>query len=323
MSVGRRAVLGMAGWASVAATIGMPASARADIGALRMMIGANPGGGYDQTGRAIGASMIAAGQAKSATYENRGGAGGTIALAQFVNSEKGNPAALLVTGTVMVGAIEASKPPVTLKDATPVARLYADTMVIVVSSRSPIKTLADLLTRIKDHPGQASWGGGSKGSPDHILAGLVTQAAGIDAARTNYIPFAGGGEASSAILGGQVTVGIAGVSEFLPFIQSGKMRVIGVSSGERVRDLPTLKEQGTDVEIYNWRGVYGPPGLSAAQSAALIESVVKATQHPTWAEALARNEWTPFLATGDAFGRYVDQEATRIGGMLKQLGVTR
>jgi len=293
------------------------------IDTLKVMIGANPGGGFDQTGRSIAAAMIAAGTARSATFENRGGAGGTIGLAQFVNTERGNPAALLVTGAVMVGAIEMGKPPVTLKNATPIARLFADTMVLVVPASSPIQTLKDLIERLKANPGAVSWGGGSRGSIDHILSGLIAREVGVDPTRVNYVAFAGGGEAKAAILGGHVTVGLAGVSEFAADIEAGRMRALGTSSSFRLRNLPTLKDQGVNVEIYNWRGVYGAPGITPDQRRALIDAVVKATEHTSWKETLRRNDWGPFLLTGDDFGRYVEAESARLGAMLREIGVIR
>jgi len=301
----------------------MSAPLHAQVDTLKVLIGANPGGGFDQTGRGIGAAMLAAGAAKRVTYENRGGAGGTIALAQFVNTDKGNPAALIVTGAVMVGAIETNRPPVTLKNATPIARLFADTMIVVVPAASPIGSLKDLLDRLRSSPGAVSWGGGSRGSIDHILAGLLAKAAGVDPTKVNYVPFAGGGEAKAAILGGHVTVGIAGVSEFAADVEAGRMRALGVSSATRVRGLPTFREQGVDVEIHNWRGVYGPPGLSPEQRAALTAAVVKGAASPAWQDSLRRNDWTPFLLTGDEFGRYVEAESVRLGAMLREIGVVR
>lgn len=289
----------------------------------KFMIGANPGGGWDQAGRTLGAAMVAAGVAKSASYDNKGGAGGTIGLTQFVNTDKGNPNALLVTGAVMIGAIETNKPPVTLKNATPVARLFTDTMVITVPANSPIKSMKDLTAQLKANPGSVSWGGGSKGSIDHIMAGLIAKDVGVDPKKVNYVPFQGGGEASASVLGGHVTVGVAGVSEFLPFIKSGKMRALAVSSKDRVADIPTLKEQGVNVEIYNWRGVYGAPGITPEQRKALIDAVVKATETPSWKEALTKNDWTPFLLTGDEFGKFVDSESARLGATLRELGVAK
>lgn len=309
--------------ASAAITATVAAAPAFALDSVKFMIGANPGGGFDQTGRSLGAALVSAGVAKTASYDNKGGAGGTIGLTQFVNTDKGNPNAMIVTGAVMVGAIETNKPPVTLKNATPIARLFADTMVITVPANSPLKSIKDLTTQLKANPGSVSWGGGSKGSIDHILAGLVAKESGVDPKKINYVPFQGGGEASASILGGHVTVGIAGVSEFLPFIKSGKMRALAVTSKERTADIPTLKEQGINVEIYNWRGVYGAPGISAEQRKALVDAVVKATETPLWKETLAKNDWTPFLLTGDEFGKFVDSESARLGSTLRELGVAK
>ncbi|MEN9315404.1 MAG: hypothetical protein RIS35_1797 [Pseudomonadota bacterium] len=297
--------------------------AHAQIENLKVMIGANPGGGYDQTGRGIGAAMVAAGVARNVSYENRGGAGGTIGLAQFVNTDKGNPNALVVTGAVMVGAIEANRPPVTLKNATPIARLFADTMIVVVPANSPIRTLKDLTDRLKANPGAVSWGGGSRGSIDHILAALIARESGVDPVKVNYVPFAGGGEAKAAVLGGHVTVGVAGVSEFAADVEAGRMRALGISSGTRLRGLPTFREQGINVEIYNWRGVYGAPGTTPEQRKALIDAVVRATESPAWKETLKRNDWSPFLLTGEEFGRFVESESVRLGAMLREIGVAK
>ena len=313
----------LAGALALAGLLALSAPVRAQVDTLKVMIGANPGGGFDQTGRSLGAAMIAAGSARNATFENKGGAGGTIGLAQFVNSERGNGSALIVTGAVMVGAIETGKPPVTLKNATPIARLFADTMILVVPANSPLLTLKDLIDKLKANPGSVSWGGGSRGSIDHIMVGLIAKEVGVDPTKVNYVAFAGGGEAKSAILGGHVTVGVAGVSEFAPDVDAGRMRALGISSSFKLRNLPTLKEQGVNVEIYNWRGVYGAPGITAEQRKTLIDAVVKGTEHASWKEALRKNDWGPFLLTGDDFGKYVEAESARLGGILREIGVAK
>ena len=313
----------LAGALALAGLLALSAPVRAQVDTLKVMIGANPGGGFDQTGRSLGAAMIAAGSARNATFENKGGAGGTIGLAQFVNSERGNGSALIVTGAVMVGAIETGKPPVTLKNATPIARLFADTMILVVPANSPIQTLKDLIDKLKANPGSVSWGGGSRGSIDHIMVGLIAKEVGVDPTKVNYVAFAGGGEAKSAILGGHVTVGVAGVSEFAPDVDAGRMRALGISSSFKLRNLPTLKEQGVNVEIYNWRGVYGAPGITAEQRKTLTDAVVKGTEHASWKEALRKNDWGPFLLTDDDFGKYVNAESARLGGILREIGVAK
>src|ERR671920_2055705 len=113
----------------------------------------------------------------------------------------------------------------------------------------------------------------------------IAREVGVDPAKINYVPFRGGGEAIAAILGGNVTVGGSGYSEFQQYIESGKMRAIAVTSAARLKgiDVPTLKEQGINVELGNWRGVYGAPGITPAQRKALTDMVLAALKTQSWA----------------------------------------
>src|SRR5882724_6293414 len=171
-----------------------PVPAFAQLGALKMMIPANPGGGWDQTGRALGAAMQAAKVVQSVQFDNKGGAAGTIGLAQFVNSAKGDPHALMVGGMVMVGSIVLNRSQFDLTMVPPVARLTSEYEVVVVPANSPHKTMSDLVNAFKADPGKVSWNGGSAGGSDHILAGLIARAAGGDPSKVNYIASKGGGD---------------------------------------------------------------------------------------------------------------------------------
>lgn len=174
-------------------------SAAAAQPALKMMIPANPGGGWDQTGRALAAAMHSARLVSSVQFENRGGAAGTIGLAQFINSAKGDPGAVMIGGMVMVGGIILNKSPVSLAQVTPVARLTSEWELIVVPARSPHKSLSDLLKAFRENPGKVSWGGGSAGGTDPILVGMIARAVRVDPGKINYVAFKGGGEAVAAI----------------------------------------------------------------------------------------------------------------------------
>lgn len=290
---------------------------------FKIMIGANPGGGYDQTGRGLGRALQEAGVAGSITYENKGGAGGTIGLAQFVNASKGDPNALVVVGAVMVGAIVQNKPPITLAQATPIARLLAEYNVFVVPASSPFKTMKDVVEQMKKDPASVKWGGGSKGSVDHVSVAMIAREVGVDVAKINYVPFKGGGEATAAILGGHVTVGTSGYAEMEEFIKTGKLRALAVTAPNRLRgsQVPTLIEQGLNVSIGNWRGVYGAPGITPEQQRKLTDAVVKATKTKAWSETLAANNWTPALLTGDEFAKFVDEEHARLRALMVKLGM--
>jgi putative tricarboxylic transport membrane protein len=290
---------------------------------LKMMIPANPGGGWDQTGRNLASAMQSAKLVSSVQFENKGGAGGTIGLAQFVNSAKGDPNAVIIGGMVMLGAIYLDNSPVNLSMVTPLARLTGEYEIVVVPANSPHKTMADLIKALKANPGGVSWGGGSAGGTDHILVGLIAKEAGIDPAKINYVPFKGGGEAIAAIVGGHVTAGVSGIGEFAEQIKGGRMRALAVSSPSKIDGFQTLKEQGLNVELANWRGIFGAPGITTAQRDALIKIVRGATESKSWKETLAKLGWSPIFLSGDAYKKFIDEDTKRIAGIIDSLGIKR
>ncbi len=307
--------------AALCAVGALPLSAQAQA-AIKMMIPANPGGGWDSTGRALGKALQEAG-AGSVNFENKGGAAGALGLAQFVNGSKADPNALMVMGAVMLGGLITSKPAVSLTQATPIARLTSEYNVFVLPANSPHKTMGDVVEQMKKDPGSVKWGGGSRGSTEHIAAAMIARAVGVDPSKINYVAFRGGGEAVAAIIGGNVTIGGSGYSEFAEHITAGKMRAIGVTAASRLKNIPvpTLKEQGIDVEIGNWRGVYGAPGITPAQRKTLADLVIKATKTKAWAESLEKNAWTPALMAGADFDNFVDNEFASLRAVMAKSGM--
>ena len=307
---------------ALTASAGLPLSAQA-AASIKMMIPANPGGGWDGTGRAFGKAMLDAKVADTVQYDNKGGAAGVIGLAQFVNSSKGDPNALIMMGAVMLGGIITGKPQVSLDKATPIARLTSEYNVFVVPAASPIKTMKEVVDQMIKDPGSVKWGGGSRGTTEHICASMLATKVGVDPKKVNYVAFRGGGEATAAILGGNVTVGGGGYSEMAEYITAGKMRPIGVTSEKRLPgiNVPTLKELGYDVVLGNWRGLYGAPGLTPEQRAALTDLVIKATKSKSWTESLEKNAWTPALMTGKAFDDFVDAEFSNLRGIMHLAGM--
>ena len=289
--------------------------------AVKMMIPANPGGGWDQTGRNLAAALQSAKLVSSVQFENKGGAAGAIGLAQFVNAAKGDPNSVMIGGMVMVGGLHLQKSPVNLSQVTPIARLTSEWEVIVVPANSPHKSMADLVKAFKENPGKVSWGGGSAGGTDHILAGLIARAVGVDPARVNYVPYKGGGEAIAAIIGGHVTAGVSGVGEFAEQVKGGKMRALAVSSPGKTDGIPSLKEQGIDVELGNWRGIFGAPGISLQQRDALVAMVKAATESPAWKGTLEKMGWAGFFLGGDDYKKFIDEDTKRIGAVIDSLGI--
>ena len=292
---------------------------------LKIMAPAGPGGGWDAAARSLQQVMTATGAAKSVQVTNVAGAGGTVGLAQFVNAAKGDGNQLMVNGITMVGAILTNKAPVNLDMVTPIARLTGDPLVIVVPANSPHKTVQELATAVKTDVGKVTWAGGSAGGADHILAALFVKAAGGDPAKVNYIAFSGGGEAVAAIVGGKVTAGISGYGEFENQIKTGKMRALAVSSSERPQgvDVPTLKEQGMDVEVVNWRAVVAGPGITPEHRKTLADAVEKTVKSKEWAELLKARGWDDYYLPGDQFAAFLKAEQTRVGDVLKSIGLVK
>jgi putative tricarboxylic transport membrane protein len=170
-----------------------------------------------------------------------------------------------------------------------------------------------------------TWAGGSAGGVDHIAAALFAKEVGADPTKINYIPFSGGGEALAAILGGRVTAGISGYGEFEGQVKAGKLRVIAVTSAQRLAgvDAPTLKEQGINLDITNWRSVVAPPGITADQRKTLTATVDKMAKSKEWGEILKQKGWDDAYLSGDPFAEFLKQEQARVTEVLKSVGLVK
>jgi len=299
-----------------------PGPANAEVDDLEIIAPANPGSGYDQAARAMQQALQQEGLASGVQVVNIPGAGGTVGLAQFVSGKKRSPT-LMVTAFSMVGAIISNKSAVTLDNADPLALLVREYGVLTVPASSDIKSMADLVAKLKADPSQVSWGLGSSGGVDHVLAGQILKAIGVEPTKLKAAHYAAGGEQIAAILGGHLTVSVGGVSEFAPQVQSGALRAIAVSSPERLEtiDAPTLKEQGVDVELGTWRGVMAQPQMRAADKEAVAEAIAAMVKTPTWQNQLTKFGWIDSYEPAYEFGAFLKQQQELIGGALRDLGL--
>lgn len=284
------------------------------------------GGGYDAMARLPFEAMAAEGIfTDGATFTNKGGAGGTIGLAEFVGANAGNDNAVMSMGVIMVGGILLNASPVTLDDVTPLVRLTNDTGVVAVATDSPIQTVDDLVAAMKADLGAVAIGGGSAGGVDHIVMALVAGASGLDPAALNYIPYDSGAEVVTALGGGALTVAVSGVSEFKPMADAGRIRIIAVTSEGRVAgiDAPSLKEAGLDVVVGNWRGLVGAPGMSEAGRAMWLDRFSRMHDSQAWKDILAKQGWEDAWLAGDDFVAFLGTEKTRIAEVLKAAGLVK
>lgn len=296
------------------------------IDSLEIIVPADPGGGWDQTGRTMQSELQDNEIVSDAQVINVGGAGGTVGLAQLATTN--NADTLMVMGYVMVGAIETNQSQTTLDDVTPIARLTEEPLVVVAPAESPYETIQDLIDDVTANGKAVSITGGSAGGVDHILAAQLLTEGGVDAAAMadtlNYIPYSGGGESLAALLGNNVNAGISGVGEYAEQVNAGTLKALAVSSEERspaLPDTPTLKEQDIDLVLTNWRGVVAPGNIDDAQAEALTQLVTELHETDSWPEALKTNNWADAFLAGDDFAAFLEEDITAVRQTLQDIGL--
>lgn len=300
-------------------------NAQDSLGELTITAPAGAGGGWDGAARSLQQVLTEEGIATSVQVINVPGAGGTVGLAQFAPSAATDPRQLLVAGITLVGAIISNGAPVDLSQVTPIARLTGDPLAVVVPASSPIQSMDDLLEAIRADVGGTIWAGGSAGGADHILAALITQAAGEDPAAVNYVAYSGGGEALAAMLGGQVTAGVSGYGEWQAQIEAGELRALAISYPEPIEgiDALPLKAQGIDVELVNWRAIFAGSDLTDEQKAALSAGIERVVTSAAWQEVLEARGWSDYYMPADEFAAFLTEETENVRQVLTSLGLAQ
>lgn len=298
---------------------GGAANARAK---LTLVAPAAPGGGWDSFARESQQAMRANGVVNMVQVVNVPGAAGTIGLSQVVRMTDRSDV-LLVTGGVMVGGVILTDSGKSLADTTPIARLADDYDVLVVPDDSPYTTLDEFVQAWIADPGGTAIAGGSLGSIDHLLSGMLAEAVGLPPQAVNYIAYPGGGEVVTSLLSHTAVAGISGYNDFRDQIDSGALRALALSASEPLADvdIPTFREAGVDVAMSNWRGLVAPPGIDDATREQFIDIVSEYRDTDDWRDTLARNNWTDEFMVGDEFATFLTAETERITEIIKELGL--
>lgn len=289
---------------------------------VMIMAPANPGGGWDQTARVIQRVLLSNGIVpEPVEVFNRGGAGGTIGLAELVSRHRRDPYVLMIGGSVMVGAIVTHASPFSLTDTVPLARLINEYEVIAVPADSPHHTLQDLVEAFRRDPGSVSWGGGSAGGIDHMLVGLLAREVGVGPAAVRYVAFAGGGDAAAAVMGGQVTAVVSGYGELKGLADAGRVRLLGLSSPARISPEapPPFVDSGINVVLSNWRGIVAAPDIPPAAQAWLIAALEQMRGTDEWQTYLKNNHWEDSFLAGPALGAFLARDLETTAQVLRAL----
>ena len=322
ITLGRRALM-----AAAAATLslGAPAFAADEVvGSIHFLIPGGAGGGWDGTARGTGEALTKAGLIGSASYENMSGGGGGKAIGYLIENADSNHRTLMVNSTPIVIRSLTGVFPHNFRDLTLVSGTIGDYAAMVVNKDSPINSMADLVAAYEADPRATAIGGGSvPGGMDHLVAAMVMEAAGKDALGVKYIPYDAGGKAMAALLSGEIAALSTGFSEAVDLANAGEVKIIGVTSSQRVAAAPdamTMMEQGIDTTFVNWRGFFAAPGLPDDKLAMYQDALTKMYETPEWEEVRARNGWVNIHNNGDDFRAFLEEQEKVIGDLMKKLG---
>ncbi|MEM9394963.1 MAG: tripartite tricarboxylate transporter substrate-binding protein [Pseudomonadota bacterium] len=318
----RRAVI------AAAAALAMTGSAHAGghqvVDSIHFLIPGGAGGGWDGTARGTGEALTNAGLVGSASYENMSGGGGGKAIGYLIENAESNHGTLMVNSTPIVIRSLTGVFPHNFRDLTLVAGTIGDYAALVVGKDSPINSMDDLMAAYDADPNATAIGGGSvPGGMDHLVAAMVMEAAGKDALNVKYIPYDAGGKAMAALLSGEIAALSTGFSEAVDLANAGEVKIIGVTSDERVPAAPdamTMMEQGIDTTFVNWRGFFAAPGLPDDKLAMYQDAIGKMYDTPEWEEVRARNGWVNIHNNGDEFLKFLEAQETSMGELMKKLG---
>ncbi|WP_020409379.1 Bug family tripartite tricarboxylate transporter substrate binding protein [Hahella ganghwensis] len=290
---------------------GMSAHA-ASVDTINFLIPGGEGGGWDTTARETGNALKATGLVSNVSFRNMSGGGGGRALENLIQKAGEHDQTLMVQSTPLILRNLTSVIKNGFRDITPVSLMIAEYQVVVVPADSPIATVGELISAVKsDYAKNSIIGGSAKGSLDHITAVLIMDASGLDVKKMRYVPSDGGGEALDRLYKKVGSALVTGVGEVIDEVNSGKLRVLGVTSEERIPGIEakTMKEQGVDVVFANWRGFFAKPGLSDSQRNLYADTLQALTKTDEWKAIRAKYGWEDFYKRdGELMGFLETQE---------------
>ena len=298
------------------------------IDKLHFVIGGGAGGGWDGTARGTGEALTKAGMLKSASFENMSGGGGGKALSYIINSKPENT--VLVQSTPLVlrsitrhkGYVKGSGV-LSYKDVKPIAGVIGDYGAIAVAKNSPYKTFKDVVNAYNADPKSIKMAGGSvRGSMDHLIGALAFKKAGANPNNVVYVPYDAGGKALAGLLSGETQIISTGLGELMG--ARDQVRIIGITAPKRVGDapeVPTLKEQGYNVQFVNWRGFFAPKSMSGGDVKKIAKMLGDVQKTPEWETVRKRNAWVNIYNPGSKFDSFLKKQTKEMTKLMQELGV--
>ena len=305
----------------------LAAGPAAALESLHLLIPGGAGGGWDITARAAGRALVASGLVQRVSFENRSGAGGGKGVAYLQEAAAQSADVLMVSSTPIV--VRSLKPAFQQhwRQLTPIASLIGDYGALVVRSDAPFADFPALAQALRNAPRSVKFAGGSnRGDLDHLILARIFEALALDPAEARYVPYGAGGQATLALLSGEVGAMSATVGDAIVHVRSGRLRVLAVAAPERIDalpEVPTFGELGWPVEFLNWRGFFAAPGLTEARREAFADVLNRLRTTEAWHDARARYGWTEVYHEGAAFSAFLEAQEQLMRRLLLRLGFLR
>ena len=290
---------------------------------ITMVVPFPPGGVADLTGRPVAAAMEKI-LKQPVVVQNKTGAGGAVGMAAVANAKPDGYTILMSLSSISI-IPEADKlfdrtPAYTMDQLAPIALISADPTILVVPADSPWQTAKDFINDAKKRPGEIAYSSSGIYGTLHMAMEMLSHAAGI---KLKHVPFNGAGPAMTALLGGHVQSLASGPNVVIPHIKAGKLRPLAGWGDKRVaalRDVPTFKELGLDIEFHIWAGLFVPAQTPAPVVQSLREAAKKVVEDADFKSAMEKME-TP-IAYKDApeFKPFWDTDAKMLADALKRIG---
>ncbi|MCM3600041.1 tripartite tricarboxylate transporter substrate binding protein [Robertmurraya korlensis] len=299
--------------------------------AISVVAPSGAGGGWDLTARSL-TKVLAETKIveQPLTVENKPGGGGAVFMAEYATQQVENNDMLFVNSPPIIinNLKKEGNSPFGYKNTTPLAQLTKDYGAIVVKADSKFTDLKSVLEEVKKDPSKLTFAGGSApGSMDHLISILPAYKYGVDPTKVKYVSYDGGGEAITALLGGNADVIGTDASSVKEFIKSGDVRVLAVTSTERIggdfKDVPTAIEQGVEAEFTIWRGVFGPEKMSEEAKKYWESSLEKLVNSPEWKKEVETQGWEMEYKNSSDFTKFLEEQETQVQQLLTALGMEK
>jgi putative tricarboxylic transport membrane protein len=295
---------------------------------VEIVINTGPGSGQDVTGRFMqkllqDLKLVPT----SSTVVNKPGGGGAIAYG-YMNQHQGDGHFVAIASKSLLTNHIMGRAPVTYTHLTPLAILFEEYISVAVKADSSIKDGRDLLERMKKDPTSVTFGvATSLGNPNHQGVAMALKRVGVDVRKAKVVVFQSGGTAVTSLLGGHVDVVPGSVGLMQKHMEAGSIRLIAIAAPKRLTgsfaQVPTWKEQGADAVVSNWRGLIGPGGMTAAQTAYWDRATRQFTQSEAWKKELAAKNWDDEYKASAETRKYMDEEYAELKGFLTEMELAK